>query len=164
MRVPKGTLPHDTTDAVEDWDALVARAKGRAVEEDAVEWDSVIAAARARAADEEREWAEAVARARRIAGTALSLVGKQRQRPPRKQAASQGKRASPPPVSAAASPSTLLDDEEAEWQRVRAQAALRLREEPRRLASNHVAAPGVFAMLSVISAEVRPTLRVVAWP
>jgi hypothetical protein len=165
MRVPKGTVAHgEAEEGVEDWDALVARAKALAVEEDADDWNGVIASARARAAEEESAWAEAAARAKRMAALepARSLVGKQPQRPPRRAI----KMALVPPASPAAQPRSapaLVVDEEAEWQQMRAQAGLRMQDPPR-VPQVRAITHDVFSPIALVPAPAKPAPRVVAWP
>jgi hypothetical protein len=162
MRVPKGTLPHGDGDDGEDWGALVAKAKALAADEDAHDWDSVIASARSRVADEEREWAETMARAKRIASLAptLSLVGKRPQRPARPDR----KPALAPPVMPVAPGRSgarpTQDDEEAEWQRMRTQAGLRIQQSAPLRAPTH----DVFGAFTPASMPAKAAPRVVAWP
>lgn len=162
MRVPKGTIPHEESEEGEDWAALVAKAKALAAEEDANDWDSAIASARSRAADEEREWAEAMARARRISALepGLSLVGKRPQRPARPARRPALTAVAPPTPAVRPALSAVPDDEEAEWQRMRMQAGLRIQERAHVPANTH----DVFGAFVVAATPPKAAPRVVAWP
>jgi hypothetical protein len=182
MRVPKGVIAVDAQEE-DDWAELAAIARARADEDD---WERALAVTRARLEEEERAWAEAMARAKRIAalepsrGPALvasRAPGVRPQRPPRPGAprpAPLGPRSQAPVVVAPKQPVLVApkqpvlvapkqdDDEEAEWQRLRARVAAQPASAPqpaltRTIPADPWAAPPV-------RAQPAPVVRVVAWP